>query len=257
MKIKWNISALPVLVLGCGGLSGALWQLMLQFCLDSKGLLLFPNLPGILVLLITLAVTVAVILITRPLGGSNRYADNFDSSLFGGITAFAAAAAILLLMLQRVGTQQDLLSSIWLVLGFLSVPSMALTGLSRIRGRRPNFLFHGILCAFFGIHMANQYRVWSSDPQMADYFFQLFSCAGLTLTAYYHTAFDVGMGRRRRQLAIGLLTAYCCLVSLGDQGLFYFVCGLWSAANLCHFQPRPRRPKPVEEEPSAPEGDQP
>lgn len=254
MKLKWNISALPLLILGCGGLSGALWQLMLRSCLDSKGLLLSPNFPGILVLLITLAVTVAVILTTRSLGGSNRYVDNFSPSLLSGIAAFAAAAGILLMMLQHIGTQQDILSSIWLVLGFLSVPSMALTGLSRIRGKRPNFFFHGILCAFFGIHMANQYRIWSSDPQMADYFFQLFACAGLTLTAYYHTAFDVGMGRRRRQLAIGMLTAYCCLVSLGDQGLFYFVCGLWAAASLCHFQPRPRRPKPVEE-PPAPEGE--
>lgn len=257
MKHKWNISALPVLVLGCGGLSGALWQQMLKSCLDSKGLLLFPNLPGVLVLLITLAVTAAVILITRTLGGSNRYADNFGPSLTGGITAFAAAAAILLLMLSEMGTQQDILSSIWLVLGFLSVPAMALTGLSRIRGNRPNFLLHGIVCAFFGIHMANAYRAWSSNPQMADYFFQLFACAGLTLTAYYHTAFDAGMGRRRRQLAVSLLTAYCCLVSLGSQDLFFFACGLWSGANLCFFQPQPRRPKPTEEEPPIPEGEQP
>lgn len=256
MKRKWNISALPVLILGCGGLSSALWRLMLRFSLDSKGLLVFPNLPGILVLLITLAVTVAAVLFTYPLDGSNRYADNFGPSPVGGITAFAAAAATLLLMLQNIGTQQDLLSSAWLVLGFLSVPAMALTGLCHIRGKRPNFLFHSILCAFFGIHMANQYRFWSSDPQMAHYFFRLFACAGLALTAYYHAAFDVGMGRRRRLLAVGMLTAYCCMVALGSLGLFYPACGLWAAANLCRFQPQPRRPKPAEE-PPAPEGAQP
>ena len=248
MKTKWNITALPLLVLGCGGLSSALMALMLKFCLDEKGLLRAFNLPLVLILLLTLAVTVLVILAVRTQGGSNRYGDNFAPSVAGGVTSFAAAGAILLLMLQKLGSQQDILSSIWLVLGFLSVPCLVLTGVSRLKGLRPNFLFHGILCGFFGIHMANQYRFWSSDPEMIRYAFQLFACAGLTLTAYYHTAFDVGMGRRRRQLAIGLLTAYCCLVSLHAEGLslYYLACALWSAANLCNPEAKPRRPRPDE-----------
>lgn len=253
MNKKWNTTYLPVLILGCGGVSGALWALMQRFCQDEKGLLNPWNVPGILLLLITLAVSVAVILLTRPLGGSNRYGDNFGPSLPGAVTTFAAAAGILLLVLGDLRSQQDILSIAWLVLGLLSVPSLILTGLCRLKGKRPHFLLHAILCLFFGIHMANQYRLWSSNPELPDYSYQLFACVGLALTAYCHTAFDVGMGRRLRMLPIGLLTAYFCLVCICVEGygLFYLTCGLWAAANLCAVQPKPRRPRP-DPQPAAP-----
>lgn len=254
MKTKWNIAALPCLVLGCGGVSGALWALMQKFCVDEKGLLTPWNLPGLLILLISLAVVAAVVLLTRPLGGSNRYADNFGPSRIGGISAFAAAAGILSILFRGLGTQPDPLSGAWLVTGVLSIPALIFTGLSRLKGNRPNFLFHGVLCVFFAIHMANQYRVWSSDPQLADYACQLFASVCLALTAYFLAAFDVGMGRRLKHLMVGLLAAYFCLTSVCVEGcgLFYLTCGVWAAANLCSLEPRPRRPKPAEE-PPAPE----
>lgn len=251
MNIKWNTAHLPVLILGCGGISGALWALMQRFCHDDKGLLIPWNAPGILILLFTLAVAAAVVLVIRPLGGSNRYADNFAPSMVGAIAAFAAAGGILLLILRNLGVQRDLLSSTWLILGLLSVPAMILTGLSRMKGKRPNFLLHAVLCVFFGIHMANQYRIWSSDPEMLDYAYQLFACVGLALTAYCHTAFDAGMGRRLRMLPVGLLTAYFCLMCICVEGcgLFYLTCGIWAAANLCNMQPKPRRPRPIQAPP--------
>lgn len=254
MKIKWNITYLPVLVLGCGGISGALWGLMQKFCVDEKGLLLSWNLPGLLILLLSLAVVAGVVLLTRPLGGSNRYVDNFGPSAAGGISAFAAAVGILVTLLGNLGAQQDLLFSAWLVLGGLSVPALVLAGICRMKGKRPHFLLHGILCAFFGIHMANQYRSWSSDPQMADYICQLFACVFLTMTAYFQAAFAVGMGRRLKLLLMGLLAAYFSLacVCVEGSGLFYLTCGIWSAANLCNMVPMPRRKSPVQE-PPAPE----
>lgn len=258
MNNKWKTTCLPILALGCGGIGGALWALMQRLCQDDKGLLIPWNLPGILILLLSVAVVAGVVLLTRPLGGSNRYGDNFAPSLVGGIAAFAAAVGILLLMIRNLGTQRDALSGAWLVLGFLSVPALILTGLSRIRGSRPNFLLHSILCLFFGIHMTNQYRIWSSAPEMLDYAYQLFACVGLTLTAYCHAAFDVGMGRRLRMLPIGLLAAYFCLmcICVEGSGLLYLTCGVWAAANLCALQPQPRRQKPAEE-PPVPEENQP
>ena len=260
MKTKWNIAYLPVLALGCGGVSGILWALMLAFCLDEKGLLK-GNLLGPLILLVSLGVAVAAVLLTRPLGGSNRYGDNFAPSKAGAISAFAAALGIGLLLVWNLGAMQDLLSFAWLVLGILSVPALILTGLSRLKGKRPHFLLHSLLCLFFGIHMANQYRNWSSDPQLADYVCQLFACVFLTLTAYFHAAFDVGMGRRLKHLFVSLMAAYFCMacVFVDGYGLFYLTCGLWAAANLCTLQPKPRRQKPAPEEAPAPaqEGEQP
>ena len=253
-------SYLPVLVLGCGGIGGALWALMQRFCQDDKELLIPWNLPGILLFLLTAAVVMATLLLIRPLGGSNRYGDNFVPSPVGCIAAFAAAGGILVLILRNLHTYRDPLSGMWLATGALSVPAMILTGLNRRKGKRPNFLLHSIICVFFGIHMANQYRVWSGSPEILDFSYQLFACVGLAMTAYYHAAFEVGMGRRMRMLPVGLLTTYFCLVCIGSEGfgLFYLTCGLWAAANLCGITPKPRRPKPgaepsAEDIPPAPE----
>ena len=262
MKTKWNIGYLPVLVLGCGGVSGSLWGLMQKFCVDDKGLLKPWNLPGILLLLISLAVVVGVVLLTRPLGGSNRYGDNFGPSRIGGYSAFAAALGILSMLPQGMSGPRDFLSNLWMAMSLLSVPALILTGLSRLKGKRPNFLLHGILCVFFGIHMSNQYRTWSSDPQLVDYAYQLAASVCLALNTYFLAAFAVGIGRRLKQLLAGLLAAYFCLacICVDGCGLFYLTCGIWAAANLCDLQPRPRRRRPAPEAaaeppaaPSAPE----
>lgn len=249
MKTKWNITALPVLVLGCGGVSGALWGLMQALCTDEKGLLKPWNLPGILILLISLAVVVGILVVTRPLGGSNRYGDNFGPSRIGGISAFAAALGVLSMVPQGLAGPRDFLSNLWLVLSILSIPALVFTGLSRLKGKRPNFLFHAILCLFFGIHMSNQYRTWSGQPQLLDYTYQLCASVCLALTAYFLVAFEVGMGRRLKHLLVGLLAAYFCMVSICVEGcgLFYLTCGIWAAANLCSLQPKPRRRKPAAE----------
>ena len=239
---------LPWLILGCGGIGGSLRALMMRLCIDEKGLLKPWNLPQILLILLTLAVLALVILTTRTQAGSNRYGDNFRRSLPAGISSFAAAGAIALLVLRNFGTQKDMLSSICLVAAALSIPCLILAGLARIRGKRPHFLTYAALCLFFGLHMADQYRQWSSLPLMADYVFQLFACVFLSLSAYSHTAFCTGMGRRLRHLVCGTLAAYFSLVSMfvSGYGLFYLVCGVWALLNLCHPEPRPRRAKPVE-----------
>lgn len=256
---KSNHIFLPILSLGCGGISGGLWALMQRFCIDEHGLLKSWNLPHILILLITAAVVVAVFLLTRPLGGSNRYGDNFGASLPGAVSGFALAAGILLLVLKHLNEHRDVLAGLWLILGLLSIPALILAGISRLKGKRPHFLLHGILCLFFGIHMANRYRVWSSDPLLADYAYQLFACVFLTLTAYCHAAFGAGMGRRLRHLAAGLLAGYFCMscIFVEGFGLFYLFAGLWAVLDLCRLEPQPRRPRRPREEAPAPEGNQP
>ena len=128
----------------------------------------------------------------------------------------------------------------------MSVPCLVVTGLCRIRGKRPFFGFHAILCVFCIIHLLNQYRVWSGNPQLPDYLFQVFACISLTLTAYYRTAFDLGMGRRRLYLFSNLMAVYLCFLSLvgSGDGRFYFGGGVWALANLCVLDPPPRQVKP-------------
>lgn len=245
MKGKWNISLLPWLVCGYGGLGGVLWALMEQFCRDDRGLLIPWNWPGILLTVMSVGICGIIVYLTRPLAGSNRYSENFPASLPGAISHFTLAAGILWMLFMNPSDHRDVLSILHGALGILSLPCLILAGISRWKGKRPNFLFHGLLCAFFAIHMAEQYRQWSSNPQTADYLCQLLACAGLTLTAYHRAAFDVGMGNRVRHLTVGLIAAYFSLAScfVEGMGLSYLAFGFWSAADLCAIQPRPRQVK--------------
>lgn len=239
MKGKWNLSLLPWLVCICGGVGAALWTLMQRLCRDERGLLISGNLPGILLALLSVGICAAIVWLVRPLAGSNRYPDNFAASGFGALSHFALAAGLLWMLLAN--SPQDVLATIHWVLGLLSLPCVVLAGVARWKGKRPNFLFYGCLCIFFGIHMVQQYRLWSGRPQMADYLCQLLACATLTLAAYHQAAFAVGMGNRVRQLATGLMAAYFCIASCTGEnvGIFYLTCGLWSLTNLCDPIPKP------------------
>lgn len=254
MKRQVNPEAVPYLILGCGGIGAALRALMFNKFVDEKGLIVSGNPPHILVLLLTAAVVVLTLVTVRKLGGSNRFHDNFSVSPTGGIMAIAAAVGVLSLLIGHWNDHSDNLATAWKVLSILSIPSLIFTGICRIRGKRPSFQFHGIVCLFFAIHLANQYRVWSGNPELADYCWQLLACVGLMLTAYYHAAFDVGLGKRRMQLSISLLTAYFCILSTPDTGygLFYLTCGLWSISNLASLHPHPRRRKPEAPAPEEP-----
>lgn len=251
MKIKLNDITLPCLILGLGGIGAALRRLMFAVCVDEKGLLTAWNFPRILVALLCAATVALVVTAVWARRGSNRYPGNFPASLPGGIAAMLAAAGILVLLVGHWDMYADRLAFIWRILGILSIPCMILAGLCRIWGRRPFFLFHGIPCMFFALHLTNFYRVWSGEPQLASYLWQLLASVGLALTAYQHTAFDVGMGKRRRMLAISLLTGFSCLLAVADEGTgsFYLTCGLWAIGNLCALTPPPRRRRPIPETP--------
>lgn len=252
MNNKPYIRFLPLLMPGAGLLGGILWALMMRLCVDERGLLKAWNLPHILLLLLAAGALVAAILLTRGLGGSNRYSHNFHPSLGAGISSFAAAGGIAWMLLGNLRGSRDILASLWMVLGILCIPALVMAGISRIRGKRPHCLLYAVVSLFFGIHMAHQYRFWSSNPLLAEYAYTLFACVFLTLFAYCLTAFSAGMGRRLRCLTAGLLAAFFAMVSAfqPDAGLFYPLCGIWAALNLCDMQPRPRKAKPQAEAPA-------
>ena len=250
---------LPWLALGSGVTSAALWALMMRFCMDDRGLLKNWNFPGILLVLVSLSIPVAVILLTRNLGGSNRYRDNFGPSLPGCITCFAAAAGLLQMLLRNMTGQRNMLFALWLITGFLCVPALVLMGLSRLRGKRPHFFACLPLSIFIALHTAIRYRVWSGDPSSANYMLPFFACLFLLLNIYQNTAFSAGAGRRLRQLMYGLWAGYFAIACtfVPGFGLFYLSFGLWALGNLCYLTPRPRRrrPRPMEESP-VPEAEQ-
>lgn len=241
MKKYLNMTTLPCLVAVLGTVGAALRYLMFQTAVDEKGLLAPWNLPGGLVMALSVLTALLVAVVGWGLSGSDRYRENFPASIPGAVSACGLAVGILSLLMAPA-LRFDKLATIRLWLGWLSIPCLLMTAYGRLKGSRPAFFFHAVVCLFLGLHLADHYRDWSGEPQLAAYLFQLLSCAGLTLTAYQRTAFDVGLGNQRAYRIIGLLSAYFCFLAIvaSDSPLFYLTGGIWCLVSF-------HAPAPIQE----------
>lgn len=234
MKNPIKPAVLPSLVLGLGGLSLACLTLLYTFGKDSYGLLRSGHPLASAVFILTAIAVALVGLSTRHLGGSVRYGDYFTASVIGGVGSFLAAAGIFATTLSTLLQPLNPISAAVVALGVLSAAGLILAGISRIQGRRPFFLCHGIVCLFFAMHLVCRYRVWSADPQLLDYGFGLCACVALMLYSYHHTAFNANSGSRKAALFSGLMALYLCCAALasGETVPLYLGCGAWVMTNL-------------------------
>ena len=249
MKNLFKPTNLPKATAALGIIGLVLRRLLYAFGPDSKNLL--PNHHPLEILLALLsAAALAYILITVwKLDGSNRYVDNFGPSLPAAVGHVLAAAGILLTVLLNDPMMPGTLGKLWKVLGFLSAPCLIAAGCIRVKGKRPFFVLHLVVCLFLVFHIVNQYQTWSGNPQLQDYIFTLFGTMALMFFAFYHASFDVGSGRRRMHLFLGLTALYLCTVNLSmTDHLFLYVGGIaWVLTDLCTLTPKPR-PEPKETE---------
>lgn len=243
--------SLPVLTLGLGVLGLLLRWLLYRVGVDEKGLLMSAHILEILLWVLTAAVAALIIATVWKLDGSNRYADNFSASVESAGGAFILAIGIFITLLGD-GEAFTTLDKIRKAAGYLSVVSLIMAGICRFQGRRPFFAYHSLTCVFFAVYMVSRYQAWSGDPQLQDHVFNLFACVTLTLFAFYQAAFDVGSGKRRMQLAMGLLAVYSCLVVLAntEHWLLYLAGAVWTVTNLCSLTPVPRRQREKGQDPT-------
>lgn len=249
MTVNTKFHKLPVLAALLGICAAVLRVLLYLFGTDDKGLLDNGHMLNLLVWALTAFSTAVLCLGVGRLNGSAKYVHNFAPSTPAAIGAFALAGGIAVSVVSAPGFFQklDMLRNL---LGLLAIPALVWVGLCRWQGKRPSFLFHAVVCVFLTLYDISHYRMWSSRPQIQDYFFTMAGAVLLSLFAYYQTAFDVGLGKRRMQLGTGLLAAFFCLAALagGEDILLYLGGAVWALTNLCSLTPvRRRRPNPVTE----------
>lgn len=244
MKTLMNTKKLPYITLLLGLLGAALRRLLYSVAVDEKGLIVSCH-PLELGLWLVTAAVVLVVLTVRKLDGSARFEDNFHASIPAAVGCIAGAVGIgLTVLLQEPGIGGGL-GNAWKITGVLAFASLDVIAKYRWEGKQPFFGLHALVCVFFAIHMVTCYRGWSGDPQLQDYVFPLFGCMGLMLFAYYQAAFDVGLGKRRILLAVGLLTVFACFTALArtEHAPLYLSGGIWAATNLCSLTPIPAAPE--------------
>ena len=233
-----NLSAVAV-VLGCCAL--LLRRLLYALALDAKNLLVSHPLE-IALWALTAAAAVWVFVSVWRLDGSAEYGDNFPPSLTAALGHYIAAAGIALTVLSpwyAIGR----LVMLRRVLGTLAAVGLILAGRDKKAGKCPLFLTHLAVCVFLTVHMLGNYGSWSSNPQLQDYAFDLLGCVMAVLFAFYEASFDAGMGKRRMQLATGLLAAYSGYGALSGSAypMLYFGCAVWAVTDLCTLTPKPKQ----------------
>ena len=244
MKTKLNNKFPPRMITALGIAAMLLRAALFLVGEDAKGLLIPGHPLDLLVWTVTAAAAVVTVLSIWELDGSPKYADNFSPSTSAAIGAFALAGGIAVSVISGWYTFLRL-EMIRNVCGLLAVPALIWAGLCRREGKQPFFLSHALVCLYLTLFTVSHYQVWSSRPQLQDYFFTMSGSILLALFAYYQTAFDVGMGKRRMQLGTGLLAAFFCIAALagGEDMPLYLGGTIWTLTNLCSLFPVPRRRK--------------
>lgn len=228
MKQMVNRRDLPLVCLALGGLGLVLKKGLYALGLDERGLLMPWHPMGIGLMLVTVA-ALAVIVTQSKQEPANRKA-----ALAGGTGCFFNAAGILLTVTLIPPLTTEYTAAGWRILGFAAGISQMMTGYARLSGRKPLFFPHLLVSLFYVFHILDHYRAWSSDPQILDFLFTLLSTVMLALFAFYCATEDVGLGRNRMQLGIGLAALYFGVVDLADTNFFllFFSSIVWVYTTL-------------------------
>lgn len=236
-RIK-NSVLLPAIALS-GGILGLVLRLWLLGSRDTERLLPSNHPAFWLMNLLAAGVVAALILLLRSPGKTGKYYDNFPKSTLGGTGAILAAVSLFGGLLGELISRPDSMTFLCDLFGLLAVFSLAFTGYCRLIRKRPNFLFHTILCIFFTLRLICQYRSWSGNPQPATYVWELLAIVCLMLSAYHRAAFDLNSGKRRPLAFYSLCALFFSTISLAGSGskLFYLSAILWLLPNLCALDP--------------------
>lgn len=231
---NFNSKWLPYAALLAGGV-GALLRLWLYGTgLDGEDLLSTHHPAGYLVLILTLAVIAAGIWQIRFCAGREKFSHHFPASAVGCAGAMAGSFGLLITAMVDLIRRDTSLALISGFVGIVAAAALAMVGWCRLKGRRPGLAYHSVLCVYFILRLISRYQLWSSDPQLHDYAFQLLATVCAMLFSYHWAALDMQPRSRKRLSLLGLLGVYFCCLSLvrSDGALFYLGLGAWMLTNL-------------------------
>lgn len=251
MKKLFNPQNLPVVTAALGGIALVLRKLLYAFTVDEKGLLPMNHPLEIGLGILSAAALLYILAIVWKLDGSGEYGDNFSASKPAWAGHGLASLGVLATVLLNEPVMPNYLGTIWFVLGIGAWACLFLAGQARLRGKQPFFLLHLVPCLFLVFHIVNHYRMWSGSPQFQNYVFTLFGTMALMFFCFYTAAFDVGSGRRRMHLFMGLSAVYLLIAELALTRYPWLYLGgiAWILTDLCSLTPVPKpEPKPEPED---------
>lgn len=216
---KW----IPLLALLSGLVCAGLRWLLFRNHTDALGLLETgtPVETGIF-LLTGLCLVLFALAARRGWAGENKLAA--PGQMLGGLGIFLTA-------LTHSGQMAGPVGTLWKILGLVAGICLIVQGVCVARKRPASFLLPLAVCVFFLLHLIDNYRGWSSQPQLQKYLFDLLASLSLTFFSYCDAARKVSLGKPKTRIFFGLCAVYFCLAAIPGTPEFtvlYALCALWA-----------------------------
>ncbi|MBR3850304.1 MAG: hypothetical protein IKM36_07460 [Oscillospiraceae bacterium] len=201
---------------------------------DADGL----PLPGAGVLLgvFSVGVAAAAALYCRKLQDRTSCEEAFSFSMPAAIASFAGAGLIL------AGCLTDLsasgLDKVSALLGIVSALVIVAQQGALYNNKTMHPMIGMIPIAFYIVRLICDFKQWSTDPIILDYWVKLFAMLAILLASYYCGGFAINKGKRGVTVFFCLMAVFFSVLSLADGGAeFSLIAGgsmLWEGA--CGWQ---------------------
>lgn len=134
------------------------------------------------------------------------------------------------------GEMPGLFGIAWKILGIAAAICLLWSALQTVQKKTPHFLTLLAPCLFWLVHLIDNYRGWSGQPQLQSYLFALLSTMAMALFTYYTAAEAAQMGKPRLRVFAGLSAGYLCLAAMlpGPEKtrILFFTSALWALCSL-------------------------
>lgn len=247
------------LAAACGIAAGLLQKWALSGGADSKGLYPAAHPGWIGYLVVSIAATVALFLMTRHCGKNGSWSANFPCDLketdnfylgfakicFRG-AGYALAAVGVGIYSIRLTPGVSTLQAISYWGGFLCAAALLLLSAQCFCRKAPTPLIHLAPCLFFTLQLVLMGKQYGNETQLMVYL-PAFVAFGVSALASYELAgFAVADGNRKKSLFLSLTAATLCFAAaVGGQPIFAAL-GAWHLMSHCSLT-EPAEEEPVEE----------
>ena len=229
---------LPYFTVILGGLGCVCMHWLHTTGMDQR-MLLDPLHPGaILVWIITALMIATAVLLTRPLTGKLRYERIFPRSISGAVGTAVSAVGIAITAWGELNAKTDKIIPLSGWIGLLSALCLLYLAWCRYDQRRPHFSARCVVLVYLMMHMLYRYRVWSSDPELLRFFFDLAATVCFVLAVYQRLAIETGISQRKGYLCFSMLAVFFAMTALpgSSDHVLLATMAVWAITDLCNLR---------------------
>ena len=182
------------------------------------------------------ALSVLAIGLFAAAAGKLRETEVSSSPILAGLGQLIGGLGLGWTAVRYLGEMPGMLGNLWRILGIASALCLIWSTWCTFRRKNTPFLLSLAPCLFWLVHLIDNYRGWSGQPQLQSYLFSLLATMAMALFTYYTAADSVGLGKPRLRVFAGLSAGYLCLAAMlpGPEKtrILFFTSALWAVSDL-------------------------